>query len=41
MFPDAPGEVMRADIQGQLGEHFKDIKRDLENVKLHFSEYIT
>jgi len=32
---------MRADIQGQLGKDFKDVKRDLKNEKLRFSEYMT
>lgn len=40
-FQMLPGELMRADIQGQLGQYFKGAKTDLENVKLHFSEYLT
>lgn len=29
---------MRAEIQEQLGEHFKDVKRGSGNLKLHISE---
>lgn len=39
MLPNPRGVLMRVDIKRQLGEYFRDMKRDSENMKLCFSQY--